>query len=99
MRHTIEFVENPDGVIIHTFGRPDVEGFRVLNDDLLSDARFRPGMQILVDHTQLDATELTVSEIDEISNHVLTLADRFGSSPIAAIASCRAEPAGRTGNR
>jgi hypothetical protein len=75
MRHTVDFVEDPDGVIVHAFGRADVEGYRALND-LLIDARFRPGMQILVDNTHLDVAELTVSEIDEIGSYVLTLADR-----------------------
>lgn len=87
MRHSIEFADNPDGVIIHTFGRANAEGFRALNDALVSDARFRPGMQILVDHSQLDASRLTGSEIEEIGRHLLTLADRIGPSPIALIAS------------
>lgn len=86
MRHTIHFVDHPDGVIIHTFGRATVEGFRALNDALTSDARFRPGMQMLVDHTHLDASRLAASEIDEIGRHLLTLADRIGASPIALIA-------------
>jgi hypothetical protein len=87
MRHSIEFADNPDGVIIHTFGRANVEGFRALNDALISHPRFRPGMQILVDHSHLDASQLTVTEIEEIGTHLLTLADLIGPSPIALIAS------------
>jgi hypothetical protein len=89
MRHTVDFVEDPDGVIVHAFGRADVEGYCALND-LLIDARFRPGMQILVDNTHLDVAELTVSEIDEIGRYVLTLADRdvprAALGPIAIVA-------------
>ena len=87
MHHRIEFGESPDGVIVYTFGRADVEGFRALNEALVGDRRFRPGMQILVDHTQLDAGHLTVAEIEEIGRHLLTLAERIGDSPIALIAS------------
>jgi hypothetical protein len=75
MRHSVEFVEDPDGVIVQAFGRADVEGYRALND-LLIDGRIRPGMQILVDNTHLDVAELTVSDIDEIGSYVLTLTNR-----------------------
>ena len=86
MRHTVDFVEDPDGVIVHAFGRADIEGFRALNDDLVSDARFRPGMQILLDQTHLDVSELTLSDMDEIGIHVRSLADRIGRSPVAIVA-------------
>jgi hypothetical protein len=89
MRHTTDFVEDPDGVIVHAFGRADIAGYRALND-LLIDARFRPGMQILVDNTHLDVAELTVSDIDEIGRYVLTLANRDAvravHGPIAIVA-------------
>ena len=87
MRHRMEFVGSPDGVIVSTFGRADVEGFRALNEALVGDPRFRPGMQILVDHTHLDARYLTCAEIEETGRHLLSLADRIGDSPIALIAS------------
>jgi hypothetical protein len=86
MRHTIDFVDDPDGVIVHAFGRADIEGFRALNDDLVSNARFRPGMQILLDQTHLDVSELTLPDMDEIGKHVRTLADRIGPSPVAIVA-------------
>lgn len=85
MRHTLDFVENPDGVIIHLFGRADVAGFRELNQ-LLVDGRFQSGMQILVDHTHLDVAELSVSEIDQIGGYALTLKGRVGAGPIAVVA-------------
>ena len=85
MRHTLDFVDEPAGVIVHLFGRADVEGFRALNQ-LFIDARFRPGMQILVDHTHLDVGGLTVSEIDQIGSYALTLTGRAGGGPIAVVA-------------
>ena len=85
MRHTLDFVDDPDGVIVHLFGRGDVAGFRALNQ-LLLDPRFRSGMQILVDHTHLDVSQLTVSEIDQIGSYALTLRGGVGPGAIAVVA-------------
>jgi hypothetical protein len=87
MRHTIEFVSDPDGVIVHTFGRGDVEGFRAMNEELLGDPRFEPGMRILIDHSNLDVSSLTTDEIEEIGRYILSVAERIGTSPVALIAS------------
>jgi hypothetical protein len=85
MRHTLDFVDDPDGVIVHLFGRADVAGFHALNQ-LLLDPRFRSGMQILVDHTHLDASQLTMSDIDQIGSYALTLRGGVGPGPIAVVA-------------
>jgi hypothetical protein len=87
VRHRIEFVGEPDGVIIHTFGLADVAGFNAMNADLTSDERFTAGMPILVDHSNLDAGRLSEEDIRKISLDVVELSDRLGPSPIALIAS------------
>lgn len=81
----IEFAEGPAGVIITTFGAADLEGFARMSDDLLLDSRFRPGMPIVVDHSQLDATPLKSDAIDEIRRCVERQAGRFGSSAVAIV--------------
>lgn len=86
MHHTIEFVEGgPAGVVITTGGAASLEGFARMNGDLLADPRFRPGMRIVVDHSQLDATSLTRDKIDEIRRSVEQLDDRLGDSSVAIV--------------
>ncbi|MGZ4403214.1 MAG: hypothetical protein ACXVRI_10255 [Gaiellaceae bacterium] len=68
MNWTIEFGGDPAEVTIETFGVASREGFIRLNIELVSDPRWRPGMAVLVDHTALDSSLLTGTDIDAISS-------------------------------
>ncbi|MGZ4317130.1 MAG: hypothetical protein ACXVRS_15065 [Gaiellaceae bacterium] len=57
-----------------------------MNIELVSDPRWRPGMAVLVDHTALDSSLLTGTDIDAISESVVGLEHRFGPAPCAIVA-------------
>ena len=86
MLHTIDFETEPDRVVVRTFGTADVAGFRAMSESVVADGRFLPGMPILLDHSHLDASRLTAEDVQEISEHVLSLSDRLGGSSVAVIA-------------
>jgi hypothetical protein len=85
----IDFGGDPQDVTITTSGRADLEGFERFNEALVSDPRYRPGMTILVDHSQLDASSLSPEEVEAIGNAVTRLADRIGPSLVAIVSGDR----------
>jgi hypothetical protein len=86
VRYAIEFGGEPEGVTVTTSGVADRAGFVALVDDLISDARYRAGMTVLVDHSALDVTALTVADLRSIAEAVIHLAGRIGPSPVAIVA-------------
>jgi len=64
-------------------GVPTAEGFRLLNERVMSDARFRKGLTILVDCSALQTTGLSNEELQGFSEH---FAVRDWNYPPAAVA-------------
>jgi hypothetical protein len=85
MHHTIEFAENPSAAIATTAGTASVEGFRALCRDVVLDARHRPGTPVLVDHTELDVSELTPEDTKLIGAVVSEVGAQLGSAAIAIV--------------
>jgi hypothetical protein len=86
MEYRIEFGGDPQDVTLTTSGEADLHTFRKMNDELTSDSRFRPGMKILVDHSELDVSPLTSDEIRGIADSVSQAGDMFGEASIAIVA-------------
>jgi hypothetical protein len=86
LEHRIEFGGDPQDVTISTSGDADVAGFRRMNSDLIADSRFRRGMKILVDHTDLDTSALPASDVRAIADSVAQLEEGFEGSFIAIVA-------------
>lgn len=55
LQHAISFDDSLWDVVVATSGQADLGGFRAFIEELLSSPRFRSGMNILADHTNLDA--------------------------------------------
>jgi hypothetical protein len=92
MEYTIEFEPREAvDVTVTTSGLADRTAFGRLVDELASDARFRPGMNLLFDHTRLDVTPLTTEDIYEIGRAVAEQRDVFARTPIAVVV---ADPVG-----
>jgi hypothetical protein len=85
VEYTIVFGGEPQDVTITTSGWADREVFLRFNKELVADERFEPGMAILVDHTDLDATALTSYDVEAIGNSVKRISDRLGESLIAVV--------------
>jgi hypothetical protein len=87
VEYRIEFgAEGATDVNISTHGAADVAAFARLDEELVSDERFAPGMFVLVDDSDLDTTNLQLDEIRAIAGHFEALGDRLGPSTIAVVA-------------
>jgi hypothetical protein len=81
----IEFGGDPQDVTVTTAGKASRDGFFGFNLDLVSDARWRPGMLVLLDHSALDTSELTGHDVEEIAAFVRRLSAQFGSCCCAVL--------------
>jgi hypothetical protein len=86
VQFAINFGAGQEMVIVTTSGVASVEGFRRLNQTLVDDSRFQPGIPILFDNTSLDTTGLTATEVVQIGQPPVALGERVGHSRIAIVA-------------
>jgi hypothetical protein len=86
VRHRIEFGGEPQDVTVITWGEADRAGFAAFNNDLVSHPEFRPGMAVLIDHSELDASLLTGADILAIADHLKRVEHRIGDGPVALVA-------------
>jgi hypothetical protein len=85
MEFVITFQVGPEAAVVTTFGVARVDDFRRMSQALIDDPRFRPGMPILVDHSSLDASVVTPTDVRAIGDFVATIGDRIGASSIAVV--------------
>jgi hypothetical protein len=85
VKFLIEFGFTPEAAILTTSGVARVEDFRTMSEALVGDPRFRAGMPILIDHTSLDASVLTPTDVRTIGEFVATIGERLGPSSIAVV--------------
>jgi hypothetical protein len=84
--HRIEFGGEPQDVTVTTSGEADRAGFAAFNNALVTHPAFRPGMAVLIDHSDLDASLLTGADILAIADHLKRLEHRLGDGPMALVA-------------
>jgi len=58
---------DPSLVICRTSGVASVEGYRAMMQALTSQPQFRPGIDLIVDHTNVDVSALTTVEIEQVA--------------------------------
>jgi hypothetical protein len=80
---TFQDGESPADLELVFVGAPTDESFRLLNERLTSDARFRAGLRILVDCSALDTSLLSDAELQSLSTHMV---ERDVDYPPAAVA-------------
>jgi hypothetical protein len=66
MDFEIEWVDS-SLVICRTSGVGTVEGYEALMRALTSDPQFRPGVDVITDHTNVDISTLTASEVEQVA--------------------------------
>ena len=84
MDYIIDFGADAD-VVVTTSGRADPVGIRRFLNEIVSDERFRSGSSILNDHTALDFSGLTPSDVREISDLVSRLDEQHRFGPFAVV--------------
>jgi hypothetical protein len=67
MEFEIEWVD-PSLVICRTSGLASVEAYQALMKALTSQPQFRPGVDLIIDHTNVDVSALTTAEIEQVAD-------------------------------
>jgi hypothetical protein len=67
MQFSIEFGGDPQDVTITATGPADPAAFVRMNETLVADPRFRPGLSYLVDFSDLEAADLPPSDVERIA--------------------------------
>ncbi|MGA9762658.1 MAG: hypothetical protein WBQ14_09565 [Gaiellaceae bacterium] len=81
MAFEIEWVD-PSLVVCRTSGLASVEGYEAMMRALASDPRFQPGVDLIVDHTNVDVSTLTAADIERVAG----LRARFAGKVVARAA-------------
>ena len=58
---------DPSLVICRTSGVGTVEGYEAFMRALTSDPQFRPGVDVITDHTNVDISALTAAEVEQVA--------------------------------
>ena len=66
MEFEIEWVD-PSLVICRTSGVASVEGYKAMMAALTERPQFQPGVDLIVDHTNVDVSALTAAEIEQVA--------------------------------
>jgi hypothetical protein len=87
MEFVVDFDSEDADLVVTTSGPADVGGFRQFSRAMIGDARFRPTMSILVDHSALDTSSLADGELEEIHASALSVRERLAAARIAVVVS------------
>jgi hypothetical protein len=83
--YSIRFGGRPQDVTITTSGSASAQGLIGFVSDLVASPEFRPGMAVLVDHSDLDATTLSAGDVRRFADVVVRLDDRIGAAKVAIL--------------
>jgi hypothetical protein len=89
MRYTFDFGGEPQDLTIVISGHATPLDLHRLNDDLRSDRRFRAGLVILVDASDLDVSALTLDALEVAS---APIAERDAVAPPLAVTIVATDP-------
>jgi hypothetical protein len=67
MEFEIEWVD-PSLVICRTSGVASVEGYKAMMAALTAQPEFRPGVDLIVDHSNVDVSSLTAAEVEQVAD-------------------------------
>jgi len=86
MEFEITFDADSDFAVVRTRGLASAEGFTAYLRALVSDPRWRPGMDVLSDHSELDAGHLAARDIEGLVSIHLPFAEAIGHGLCAVVA-------------
>jgi hypothetical protein len=92
MEYTIIWVDGADEDLrIETSGPIDIEGLNAAVEAALADSRWRPGLKILVDHTEATWHSLDPELVRRRAELIIGQADRIGEQRIAFVVGNRTD--------
>lgn len=87
MVSTVTYVKDRDYLLVKTSGPATLEGFRKFTQDLGNHPAWRPGMKVLIDHTELVVKDFSTEEIRLVVEEAFLINERLGDFPAAAVMS------------
>lgn len=85
MEFVLDFDQECSRVVIETRGIAALEGFVGYMKARTSDPRWRSGMDVLIDHTDLDTSPVDYAFIDALVDETERFADTLGSGRCAIV--------------
>jgi hypothetical protein len=85
LRHEITVENNGMCLVVTTHGVADIPGIFAFLDDIVSHPQWVPGMQILVDHRDLNLNKIAQDGIREVSRYFANLSLNLGNGKIAFV--------------
>jgi hypothetical protein len=86
MEHTFDFDGGPEDVLVRTSGSATQKGFVELITELTAHPRFRPGLAIVVDHTELDLGPLSNDDIRGVARTTKAVEQQLQSALLVVVA-------------
>jgi hypothetical protein len=75
----------PEDVCIRTRGEATVEGFSAWLLEGINDLRKRPGMRVLIDHRQLDTSQMRMEDVERRAEIVAREESHFSDIHVAVV--------------
>lgn len=85
MDYEFNFTSIPDYVVITTNGPAIVDDFYLMFNDLVKNQKWVSGTNLIVDHRNLEATELTPKDMDKIKIAAACFAEKLGKGKCAFV--------------
>ncbi len=85
MTHEIHWDGEVEDLYLRTSGRATLEGLAAMTQEAFDDLRFRPGLNILVDHSDLDWSTMQTTDFRLRIGALLRDANRFGDARMAIV--------------
>jgi hypothetical protein len=87
VEHAIEFVhDGSEDVVVRTSGLGALRGLKAFVREMVGDDRYRPGMTVLVDHSELDPSALVTADARELAAAVAELGEHVHGTTVACVA-------------
>lgn len=85
MEHEIKMDVSSRLIHVKTRGIGDADGINAFLKDIISHPDWTPGMDILLDHTELNIENINTRGIDKVSDYFIKISKQLGNGKIALI--------------
>ncbi len=85
VEYEIRFRSQPRLFTVTTRGVASAERIAAFTSELLRHRDWQPGTPILIDHSRAITNQLTVEDVHQIAESVISLAERTGATPLALV--------------
>jgi hypothetical protein len=86
LEYLYEFGGGPFDLVVNTEGEADIAEFLEGERRLLSDPRYRPGLNLLYDHSRLDVSAVTSAEVRAVAQTDRAIPEPLWAASIAIVA-------------